>query len=129
MMTPLATHSPARISGRPATPDWSHHLPADWRDQVVEALDFTEHREYEMPATRCFGHDTDGKLCYYAHRFVLSDSRSDNDEDFYPVVTYGETVHAWRLRDERWLTYRQIQTGDDSAPGRAFYTVADKPPR
>ena len=129
MITPQTAPAPIRLAGCPTTPDWSHHLPAEWRNQVVEALDFTEHREYEMPATRTFGRDVDGELCYYAHRFALSDSRSDNDEDFYQVVTYSETVHAWRLRDERWLSYRLVQTGDDAGPGRAFYSFADKPPR
>lgn len=125
----LTTASQARQSSGLATPDWSRHLPPDWRDQVVEALDFTEHREYEMPAARGFGHDVDGELCYYTHHFALTESRSDNDEDFYQVVTYSETVHAWRLRDERWLTYRHVQNGDDSGPGSAFYSLAEKPPR
>lgn len=109
--------------------DWRRHLPADWREQVVAPLDFTEHREYEMPASRRFGYDVDGALCYYAHSYELTESRSDNDEDFYQVVTYGETVHAWRLRDERWLTWRVVHTGDDTDPRRGFYSFSDQPPR
>ena len=120
---------------QPATPneaptiDWSRHLPADWREQVVAPLDFTEHREYEMPASRRFGYDEDGTLCFYAHSYAMTESRSDNDEDFYEVVAYGETVHAWRLRDERWLTYRVIQTAEDGDAQRGFYSFSDQAPR
>lgn len=109
--------------------DWRQHLPSEWSGQVVEALDFTEHSDYEMPAHRRFGHDTDGALCFYAHRFLITESRSDNDEDFYPVVAYGESVTAWRLRDDRWLIHRIIQTADDGFPGRGFYSFSDSPPR
>jgi len=109
--------------------DWRRHLPADWREQVIAPLDFTEHREYEMLASRRFGYDVDSALCYYAHSFAVTESRSDNDEDFYQVVTYGETAHAWRLRDERWLTWRVVQAGDDGDPRRGFYSFSDRPPR
>jgi len=122
-----ATASQRRAS--PSAHDWQQHLPADWRQQVVVALDFTEHREYEMPASRTLGRDAEGALCYYAHRYLLEESRSDDDEDFYRVVAYGEQVHAWRLRDERWLIYRQVQSGDEQTPGRAFYSFSAQPPR
>ena len=109
--------------------DWRRHLPIDWRERVVAPFDFTEHREYEMPASRHLGYDIDGALCYYTHSYAMTESRSDNDEDFYQVITYGETVHAWRLRDERWLTWRVVHTGEDSDPRRGFYSFSDRPPR
>ncbi len=109
--------------------DWRRHLPADWRDSVVQPLDFSEYREYEITASRCLGYDEDGRLCYYMHLYVLDTHCSDDDEDFYQVVAYGETVHAWLLRDERWLIYRVVQTREDGQPGRGFYSFADKPPR
>lgn len=120
--------TPHRRTSPPAV-DWQQYLPAEWRQHVVVALDFTEHREYEMPASRSLGHDADGALCYYAHRYLLEESRSDDDEDFYRVVAYGEQVHAWRLCDERWLIYRQVQNGDEHSPGRAFYSFSEQPPR
>ena len=88
------------------TPDWLLFLPDEWRDMVIEPLDFQQHREYEMAAMRSFGYDVDGLTCYYAHSYALNESRTDDDEDFYEVVAYGESVHAWRLRDERsgWST-------------------------
>lgn len=107
---------------------WQRHLPAEWRDSVVTAIDFTEHREYEMAASRCFGSDEEGHPCFYAHDYALDTIRSDDDEEYYPVVAYGETVRAWRLRDERWLVYRRIDTGEDGSPGRAFYSFSDCPP-
>lgn len=109
--------------------DWQQYLPADWRDSVVPPLDFSEYREYEMTASRCLGRDVDGVLCYYMHHYLVDTSCSDDDEDFYQVVAYGETVHAWLLRDERWLIYRLVQTHEDGRPGRGFYSFADKPPR
>lgn len=112
---------------RPATPDWRSSLPAQWADYVIEALDFAEHVEYEMPARRILGHDADGELCFYAHDYVLTENRSDNDEDFYTVVTAGESVRAWRLVDARWLIFRQPH--GDEAPGRPFYSFSDRPPR
>lgn len=117
--------------GRPAgnSPDWLRFLPDEWRDMVIAPLDFQQHREYEMAAMRCFGYDVDGAACYYAHSYALNESRSDDDEDFYEVVAYGESVHAWRLRDERWLTYRVVYTGGDALPARGFYSFSDKAPR
>ena len=125
---PATRPLPPPVNEAPAI-DWRRHLPADWREQVIAPLDFTEHREYEMPASRILGYDADGALCYYAHSYAMTESRSDNDEDFYQVVTYGETVHAWRLRDERWLTWRVVHTGDDCDAQRGFYIFSDRPPR
>lgn len=108
--------------------DWRRNLPAEWRDSVIEAFEFAEHREYEMPACRWFGYDIDGHPCYYAHQYRVERSCSDDDESFYQAVAYGETVHAWRLRDERWLIHRIIQTSEEGEPGKGFYTFAEHPP-
>ena len=108
---------------------WLACLPGAWREMVVEPLDFVEHREYEMAASRCFGHDVDGEVCYYAHGFALNETRSDDDEDFYQVVAYSEAVNAWRLRDERWLIHRVIHQCGEGAPGRGFYSFAEQCPR
>ena len=111
------------------TPDWLLFLPDEWRDMVIEPLDFQQHREYEMAAMRSFGYDVDGLTCYYAHSYALNESRTDDDEDFYEVVAYGESVHAWRLRDERWLTFRVVYTGGDCTRNRGFYSFSPQAPR
>lgn len=85
--------------------------------------------EYEMAASRCLGYDGDGLVCFYGHHYALEEPRSDDDEEFYRVVTAGETVRAWRLRDDRWLIYRQTHGGDDCAPRRGFFSLAEQPPR
>jgi hypothetical protein len=119
-----------RPKKRASTPiNWQQDLPEDWRASVVEALDFTEFREYEMPACRTLGHDEAGDLCFYAHRFTLTESRSDDDEDFYEAITYSETVRGWRLRDGRWLIYRIVQNGDEASSGRGFYSFSEQAPR
>lgn len=111
------------------TPDWSAHLPADWRAMAEAPLRFVEHREYEMPASRRLGYDADDRLCYCAHHYLLETCRSDDDEDFYRAVTGGEILHAWRLRDGRWLIYRR-PIGDDCQPvSRGFYSFATEAPR
>lgn len=110
-------------------PTWLDHLPADWRDMVVAPIHFTRHRDYEIAAARLFGRDEYGLQCYYEHDYALTETRSDDDEDYYQVVTHSETVRAWRLRDERWLIYRHVQHGEHCAAGRGFYSFADRPPR
>ena len=109
--------------------DWQALLPDEWRNMVIAPLRFKAHREYEMTATRCFGYDADDTTCYYAYHFVLNRCCSDDDEDFYETVSYGETLHAWRLRDDRWLIHRIIHTGGDEAPARGFYSFAEQYPR
>ncbi len=111
------------------TSEWLMFLPAEWRSMVIEPIYFKQHREYEIAASRSFGYDADDCTCYYAHRYALNEIRSDDDEDFYEVVAYGESVHAWRLRDERWLIYRIAHTAGDSTPGRGFFSFADRHPR
>ena len=54
---------------------------------------------------------------------MLTETRSDNDEDFYTVVTRGETLRAWRLRDDRWLTWRRTVCPDGSV-SRGFYSFS-----
>jgi cytochrome c1 len=104
-------------------------LPVEWRDTVIAPLDFVEYCEYEILARRCLGYDIDGETCYYAHGYALAESRSDDDEDFYQVVAYSETVHAWRMRDERWLIHRIVHHCGDGTTGRGFYSFAEHCPR
>lgn len=115
--------------GRKPEQDWRRGLPPEWCEQVVEAFDFDRFVEYEIAASRCFAYDIDGTVCFYSHDYALEEARSDDDEEFYRVVTSAETVRAWRLRDERWLIFRQLYSGDDCAPQRGFFVLAEQPPR
>lgn len=108
---------------------WLDYLPSEWREMVIVPLDFVEHHEYEVAARRCHGYDIDGNACYYAHGYVLTEPRSDDDEEFYQVVAYSETVHAWRLRDDRWLIHRIVHHCGEGAPGRGFYSFSERCPR
>ena len=38
-------------------------------------------------------------------------------------------LQAWRLRDERWLIYRQPITDDNPSPKRGFYSFSMEAPR
>ncbi len=109
--------------------DWTAHLPAEWRAMAEVPLHFVTHRDYEMPASRCRGYDADERLCYCAHHFLIETCRSDDDEDFYRAVTGGESQHAWRLRDGRWLIYRQPITDSCEPPRRGFYLFSEDAPR
>jgi hypothetical protein len=119
---------PARRPQRDRT-DWLDLLPKAWREMAIKPLDFVDHHEYEIAASRSLGYDVDGQLCYYAHGYALDEPRSDDDDEFYLVVAYSETVHAWRLRDDRWLIHRIAHHGGECAPGRGFYCFAADCPR
>ncbi len=127
-MPALSPRSATRARPSPdRQPNWAAGLPDEWREQVVIALDFAEHREYEMPASRCFGYDEAGQGCYYAHDYALESLRSDDDESFYHAITYAESVRAWRLRDGRWLYLHQAQHEEGGAQ-RAFFTLSNQAP-
>lgn len=110
-------------------PDWRHALPAEWHAAAIAPISFAVHREYEMPASRTFGYDAEGTPCYYRHAFVLAAPRSDDDEEFYEAVVYGEEVEAWRLRDERWLVWRIVRRDEDCREPRGFYSFSERMPR
>ena len=129
MQGKLLSHASRASGAASRNPDWLRLLPAEWRDMVIEPFSLEQHREYEMAATRSFGYDIDGANCYYAHNYALNECRSDDDEEFYEVLAYGEAVHAWRLRDDRWLVYRVIHAAGDCATSRGFFSFAEQPPR
>jgi hypothetical protein len=110
-----------------ATIAWQTDLPADWRDMVVVPLALTTYRDYEMAAERVVGIDEDDRPCYCASRFIVADTRSDDDEEFYQVAVYAEALSAWRLRDGRWLIYRYITC--DGERGSGFYSFGEHMPR
>lgn len=118
-----------RPQRQPTPASWRQGMPAEWHEQVIEPLDIDRFVEYEIAASRCLGYDVDGALCFYSHDYAREEPRSDDDEEFYRVVTHGETVHAWRLRDDRWLIFRRQHSGDDCAPQRGLFVLAEQPPR
>lgn len=106
---------------------WAENLPAPWRPAALAPLYFATHREYEMPAARTVGYDEDGAACYCKHHYVLVETRSDDDEEFYQAISYAEAVEAWLLRDGRWLIHRFIQNGEEG--GRGFYSFSENMPK
>ncbi|HEX8989556.1 MAG TPA: hypothetical protein VF816_16485 [Rhodocyclaceae bacterium] len=96
---------------------------------AIVPLELTLHRDYEADATRTVGMDEDGMPCYTAHRFVLGETRSDDDDEFYSIVAYAESLEAWRLRDGRWLIRRIVVREGEVERGRAFYSFGEAMPR
>ncbi len=119
----------SRSSGERDDLSWLQHLPAEWRAQVVSPLEVRTYQDYEMAAVRVVGYDGEEKPCYTAHRFALTELRSDDGEEFYTVLTYGEELSAWRLRDERWLVWREIRGEEDCAKASTFYSLSQDMPR
>jgi hypothetical protein len=106
--------------------DWATQLPPEWIAQVVVPLSFDVFRDYEIAALRTLGRDEDGNACFHAYRFIVHEPRSDDDEEFYQVAVYGESLTAWRLRDGRWLAHRLI--GREGSKGRAFFSLGERLP-
>ena len=113
--------------GESAALYWQTDLPPDWRDTVVAPLAVTTYRDHEMAAERIVGVDEDDRPCYCAARFIVAETRSDDDEEYYQITAYAEALSAWLLRDGRWLVHRLITC--DGERGRAFYTFAERMPR
>ncbi len=107
---------------------WSRHLPAEWRDAVEPPLYFDHYSEYEIAAQRSVGYDADDRPCFTAHRFQLTEPASDDDEEFYEIVSRSEEMAAWRLRDGRWLVFRRECAGP-CHPARGFYAFSTDMPR
>jgi len=80
-----------------------------------------------MRAERTVDYDGDNKPCFTAHRFQLTSLASDDDEEFFEIVTYAEEMAAWRLRDERWLIYRTISTNSCNAARSVYAFSTDMP--
>ena len=107
---------------------WHALLPAAWRDAAEPPLYFERFDEYEVEATRTVGYDPDDQPCYVAYSYVLTRLCCDDDEHFYEAVSYCEQGAAWRLRDQRWLVFRRVDTGQGNIP-RGFYSFSNEIPR
>jgi hypothetical protein len=131
----MNTHRATRHLEKPAKTrcehddtDWPRHLPDGWQDAVQAPLYFHQYSEYEIRADRTVGYDADDQPCFTAHRVELTRVASDDDEEFYEVVSYQEEMAAWRLRDERWLVFRIVSTSHCNPP-RGFYAFSQRMPR
>ncbi|WP_190275873.1 hypothetical protein [Thiorhodovibrio frisius] len=66
--------------------------------------------DYEMPARQVVGFDVSGAICFRAYDYRLLDPYSDDDEEFYTLLTYGESAVGWRLKERGWLLYRRVES-------------------
>ena len=110
-------------------PRWWRDIPADWRAMVVAPVRFEVCREYEIAADRTTGFDESDVPCYCAYRYVLTEPRLDDDELFHEAPIYAEKRAAWRLRDDRWLVYREIAGNADCERIHSFYSFSDAMPQ
>ena len=108
---------------------WQAHLPLTWRERVVAPLELRRYRDQEIAAERVLGYDAAGRPCYTAYRFSLTEPRSDDGEEFYAVLAYGEALAAWRLADGRWLVWREIRAEESCHEARSFYSLVQEMPR
>ncbi len=108
---------------------WSADLPAHFSALVVAPVALEVHREYEMQAERVQGRDSANAPCFYEHRYVLTQLRCDDDEVFYEVPVYVETLTSWRLIDERWLVCRTTIDRLGRAGAQTEFTLSARMPR
>jgi hypothetical protein len=108
---------------------WSQDLPAALKDLVVAPISFDVSRDYEMRAEHTDGRDTANQTCFSEFRFVLTQLCCDDDEVFYEVPVYAESLTSWRLVDERWLVCRTQVSHVDQSVGQTSLSVSDTMPR
>lgn len=113
MRTSLNTGAGSAVKARRSSRDvqgirWRQGLPASWSDLAVEPVRFDVFREYEVSAERTVGHDEDGAPCFCASRYLLTQLVCDEEDMFFEMPVYAETLAAWRLRDQRWLVLRKV---------------------
>lgn len=87
---------------------WRQELPPFWSELAVEPVSFDVFREYEMPAERTVGRDENDEPCFCASRYLLTQLVCDEEDMFFEMPVYAETLAAWRLRDRRWLVLRKV---------------------
>src|SRR3990167_4389543 len=114
---------------RHANVPWSQDLPPTLKDLVLTPVHFDVARDYEMRADHTRGRDAANRPCFSELRFVLTQLRSDDDEVFYEVPVYAESLTAWRLVDERWLVCpTRVGHGAHAEP-QTLLTLSDAMPR
>ncbi|PQJ95563.1 hypothetical protein CXB77_15690 [Chromatium okenii] len=118
-----------QLAQRHCCPNWRAQLPLEWREQVIAPTSFRVFREYEIPARRIIGYDSNNQPCYCAYDYRLIDLRSDDDEEFYTALAYDESLVAWRLHNQHWLIYRCVGAFDENDHGEQQLSVAAQMPR
>jgi hypothetical protein len=77
---------------------WSDELPQELQALVVAPVSFKVFQDYEMQPDHTHGCDAANQP-YCEFRYVLTQPRSDDDELFYEVPVYAESLTSWRLVD------------------------------
>ena len=113
------------------TPDnqWQQDLPPALKDLVITPVSFGVSRDYEMRAEHTHGRDVANQPCFSEFRFVVTELCSDDDEVFYEVPVYAESLTSWRLLDQRWLVCRTQVSGADQTGGQTSLSLSDTMPR
>lgn len=108
---------------------WLTDLPQGLQDLVVAPVTVDVFHDYEMQAERAQGRDASNAPCFAEFRYVLTQLRCDDDEEFYEAPVYAETLTSWRLIDARWLVCRT--TLDRLGPGgsQTEFSVSERMPR
>jgi len=108
---------------------WLSDLPEHLSAWVVAPVSLDVYREYEMQAERVHGRDSANAPCFYEHRYVLTQLRTDDDDMFYEVPVYVEALTSWRLIDERWLVCRTTIDRLGGAGAQTEFTLSASMPR
>ena len=108
---------------------WLTDLPPDLQDLVVPPVSMDVFREYEMQAERAQGRDAANAPCFSEFRYVLTQLRSDDDEVFYEMPVFAETLTTWRLIDERWLVCRTTLDRLDYSGSNTSFAISNTMPR
>lgn len=108
---------------------WRADLPLDLQDLVVHPVSIDVFREYEMQAERAQGRDAANAPCFCEFRYVLTQLRSDDDEVFYEMPVFAETLTSWRLIDERWLVCRTTLDRQDHSGSHTSFEISHTMPR
>lgn len=130
---PLYTHqyfdiAPGHVRRPTEAINWREGLPREWADQVVAPLYFDHYMDYQIAAARILGRDEDEQICYCAHSFVLESSAACGAHRQAAIMTYAESLRAWRLRDGRWLTYRIVVAPGATNKPRGFFSLSNTRP-
>ena len=108
---------------------WLTDLPHDLQDLVVPPVTVDVFQEYEMQAERAQGRDATNTPCFSEFRYVLTQLRSDDDEVFYEMPVYAETLTSWRLIDARWLVCRTTLDRRGRGGSHTAFSVSECMPR
>jgi len=122
------SHNP-RSSRNTREINWQKDLPSSWKDLAAIPISFDIFREYEVVADRTLGYDEDNEPCFCAYRYVLTGLCSDDDEILYEAPIHAESLTAWRLRDGRWLTFRNVVGNRESGTTHSFFAISESMPR